>query len=158
VSIGYVSTDWRSAIAKELSVKTYIVAYLATLIIFVAIDFIWLSSMADRLYRPVLGDMLASGFRLAPAIAFYLVYALGLTALAVRPGLIVGSPQTAVVYGAVLGFTAYATYDLTNQATLRNWSTMLTVADLLWGTVLSGVSAGCGQWIAERLLGPVGHS
>jgi uncharacterized membrane protein len=139
-------------------VKTYVVAYLTTLIVFVAIDFIWLSSMADRLYRPLLGDMLASGFRLAPAIAFYLIYALGLTALAVRPGLLAGSPQMAVVCGAMLGFTAYATYDLTNQATLRNWSTILTIADLLWGTALSGVAAGIGQWVTERLLGPIGHS
>ncbi|OJY78505.1 MULTISPECIES: DUF2177 family protein [unclassified Rhizobium] len=138
--------------------KTYVVAYLTTLIVFVAIDFIWLSSMADRLYRPLLGDMLASGFRLAPAIAFYLIYALGLTALAVRPGLLAGSPQMAVVCGAMLGFTAYATYDLTNQATLRNWSTILTIADLLWGTALSGVAAGIGQWVTERLLGPIGHS
>ncbi|TXI12500.1 MAG: DUF2177 family protein [Rhizobium sp.] len=136
--------------------KTYIVAYFATLIVFVAIDFIWLSTMADRLYRPVLGDTLASGFRPAPAIAFYLIYSLGLTALAVRPGLIAGSPQTAIICGAMLGFTAYATYDLTNQATLRNWSTLLTIADLLWGTVLTGLAAGCGQWITERLLGPVG--
>ena len=138
--------------------KTYVVAYLTTLIVFVAIDFIWLSSMADRLYRPLLGDMLASGFRLAPAIAFYLISALGLTALAVRPGLLAGSPQMAVVCGAMLGFTAYATYDLTNQATLRNWSTILTIADLLWGTALSGVAAGIGQWVTERLLGPIGHS
>ena len=138
--------------------KTYVVAYLTTLIVFVAIDFIWLSSMAERLYRPLLGDMLASGFRLAPAIAFYLIYALGLTALAVRPGLLAGSPQMAVVCGAMLGFTAYATYDLTNQATLRNWSTILTIADLLWGTALSGVAAGIGQWVTERLLGPIGHS
>ncbi|MFK0166636.1 DUF2177 family protein [Rhizobium sp. NPDC090279] len=138
--------------------KTHVVAYLTTLIVFVAIDFIWLSSMADRLYRPLLGDMLASGFRLAPAIAFYLIYALGLTALAVRPGLIAGSTQTAIVCGAMLGFTAYATYDLTNQATLRNWSTVLTIADLLWGTFLSGIAAGSGQWITERLLGPVGPS
>jgi len=58
----------------------------------------------------------------------------------------------------MLGFTAYATYDLTNQATLRNWSTILTIADLLWGTALSGVAAGIGQWVTERLLGPIGHS
>ncbi len=137
--------------------KPYIIAYFATLVVFVAIDFIWLSSMADRLYRPVLADMLASGFRLAPAVAFYLIYALGLTVLAVRPGLMAGSPQTAIVYGALLGLTAYATYDLTNQATLKNWSTVLTLADLVWGTALSGFAAGSGQWITERLLGPIGH-
>lgn len=72
----------------ENVVKTYVVAYVVTLVVFVAIDFIWLNSMTDRLYRPVMADMLAADFRLAPAIAFYLIYAFGLTVLAVRPGLI----------------------------------------------------------------------
>jgi len=138
-------------------VKTYIVAYLSTLIVFVAIDFIWLSSMADRLYRPMLGDLLAPNFQLAPAVAFYLIYAAGLTFLAVRPGLVLGSLSTAILYGAALGFTAYATYDLTNQSTLRNWSTTLTIADLIWGTFLSAVAAGAGQWVTERIIGSTGH-
>lgn len=137
--------------------KTYIVAYLSTLIVFVAIDFIWLSSMADRLYRPMLGDLLAPNFQLAPAVAFYLIYAAGLTFLAVRPGLVLGSLSTAILYGAALGFTAYATYDLTNQSTLRNWSTTLTIADLIWGTFLSAVAAGAGQWVTERIIGSTGH-
>ncbi|OCJ04030.1 hypothetical protein A6U86_30700 [Rhizobium sp. AC27/96] len=136
--------------------KTHIVAYLSTLIVFVAIDFIWLSSMADRLYRPLLGDLLAPSFQLAPAVAFYLIYAAALTFLAVRPGLTSGSLGTAVLYGAVFGFAAYATYDLTNQSTLRNWSTTLTIADLLWGTVLSAVAAGSGQWLTEHLVGSAG--
>lgn len=137
--------------------KTYVVAYLATLIIFVAIDFVWLSSMYDRLYRPMLGDLLAPSFQLAPAVAFYLLYAAGLTFLAVRPGLVLGSFNTAVLYGAILGFTAYATYDLTNQSTLRNWPAIVTIADLLWGTFLSSMAAGSGQWVAERLVGSIGR-
>lgn len=135
--------------------KTHAIAYLATLIVFVAVDFVWLSTTADRLYRPVLGDMLAPQFSLAPAIAFYLIYAAGLTFLAVRRGLISGSIVTALVNGAVVGFTAYATYDLTNQSTLQNWSTLLTVADLIWGTVLSAIAAGASFWITRRMTG--GH-
>ena len=141
----------------ENVVKTYVVAYVVTLVVFVAIDFIWLSSMTDRLYRPVMAELLAADFRLAPAVAFYLIYAFGLTVLAVRPGLIGESTQPAIVCGAILGFTAYATYDLTNQATLKNWSTVLTLADLFWGTVLSSLAAGCGQWITARLLGSFTH-
>ncbi|WP_168598902.1 DUF2177 family protein [Rhizobium sp. SG570] len=137
--------------------KTYVVAYLVTFVVFVAIDFIWLSSMTDRLYRPVMAEMLAADFRLVPAVAFYLIYAFGLTVLAVRPGLIGESARTAIVCGAMLGFTAYATYDLTNQATLKSWSIVLTLADLFWGTVLSGLAAGCGQWITARLLGSFPH-
>ncbi len=131
--------------------RTYSIAYLATLIVFVAIDFVWLDTMASRLYRPVMGDLLAMDFRLGPVIAFYPLYAAGLTFLAVRAGLASGSLATATLYGAVLGFTAYATYDLTNQATLRNWSTMLTIADLIWGTFLSAVAAGSGFWVTQRL-------
>jgi uncharacterized membrane protein len=132
--------------------RRYVVAYFVTLVVFVAIDFVWLSSMTDRLYRPTMGDMLAPSFSLVPAVAFYLVYIAGLTFLAVRPGLRSGSVLTAMLHGAVLGFTAYATYDLTNQATLRNWSTTLTVADLGWGTVLSAVASGAGTWIIERFF------
>jgi uncharacterized membrane protein len=142
---------------KEPAMKTYVLAYLVTLIVFVAIDFVWLSNMADRLYRPMLGDLLAPGFQLAPAIAFYLLYTAGLTFLAVRPGLASASLATAMIHGAVLGFTAYATYDLTNQSTLRNWPAIVTIADLIWGTVLSGIAAGSGQWVTERLTGSAGH-
>ncbi|RUL99327.1 DUF2177 family protein [Rhizobium chutanense] len=134
--------------------KTYVTAYFTTLIVFVAIDFVWLSSMADRLYRPTLGDMLAPQFRLAPAVAFYLIYAAGLTFLAVRTGIISGSVVTALTYGGAVGFMAYATYDLTNQSTLKNWSTGLTMADLIWGTVLSAIASGAGFWITQRVVGP----
>ncbi|KQU06026.1 DUF2177 family protein [Rhizobium sp. Leaf453] len=135
--------------------KMYMTAYATTLIVFVVIDFVWLSIMADRLYRPTLGDMLAQQFRLAPAVVFYLIYAAGLTFLAVRTGLLSGSMTTAVIYGAVAGFMAYATYDLTNQSTLKNWSAILTVADVLWGTVLSAIASGAGFWVAQRMFGHV---
>ncbi|MET0171468.1 MAG: DUF2177 family protein [Agrobacterium vaccinii] len=131
--------------------KKYVVAYVATLIVFVAVDFVWLSSMASVLYRPVLGDMLAPEFRPVPAVVFYLFYVAGLTFLAVRPGLSAGKLGTSLVNGAVVGFTAYATYDLTNQATLVNWSTTLTVADLIWGSFVSAVSACAGHWITSKV-------
>jgi uncharacterized membrane protein len=130
--------------------KLYLIAYVVTLVAFVAIDFIWLSSMANTLYKPTLGDMLAPSFRPVPAVLFYLVYVTGLTFFAVRPALASGSLGTAFLYGAAFGFVAYATYDLTNQATLKNWSTTLTVADLVWGTLLSAVAAGVGQWVTSR--------
>ncbi|AYD04678.1 DUF2177 family protein [Neorhizobium sp. NCHU2750] len=133
--------------------KRYLVAYLVTLIAMVLIDAVWLSSMADRLYRPVVGDMLAPEFRLAPAIAFYLIYPAGLVCLAIRPAFRDGALKAAVLSGAALGFVAYATYDLTNQATLIRWSTTLTIADLCWGTFLSAIASCAGYWAAERLSG-----
>ena len=135
--------------------KTYVAAYLFTLVAFLVIDFIWLSTMASRLYRPAIGDLLAENFRLAPAVVFYLIYAAGLTFLAVRPAFQTGDWTTALLYGAVVGFMAYATYDLTNQATLKSWSTTLTVADLLWGTFVSAAAATIGYLITVRLVGPL---
>lgn len=135
--------------------KTYIAAYLFTLVAFLVIDFIWLSTMASRLYRPAIGDLLAENFRLAPAVVFYLIYAAGLTFLAVRPAFQTGEWTTALLYGAVVGFMAYATYDLTNQATLKSWSTTLTVADLLWGTFVSAAAATIGYFLTVRLVGPL---
>lgn len=137
--------------------KKRAVAYISTLIVFVAIDFVWLSIMASVLYRPALGDMLATDFRLAPAILFYLMYAAGLTFFAVRPGLVTAKFGTSFLYGGLLGFMAYGTYDLTNQATLANWSTTLTIADLIWGSTLSAVSACAGHWITEKLNGRMTH-
>lgn len=133
---------------KEVGLRRYLVAYGVTLVTFVAIDSVWLGIMASRLYQPVMGDMLIADFRLAPAVAFYLLYIAGLMFLAVRPGLEKGSPRWAALHGAVLGFTAYATYDLTNQATLKNWSTALTLADIIWGTILSATAASVGCWVA----------
>jgi uncharacterized membrane protein len=133
--------------------KLHLIAYAVTLVAFVAIDFVWLSTMANLLYKPTLGDMLAPQFRPVPAVLFYLVYVAGLVFFAVRPGLQADSLTTAMVYGAVFGFVAYATYDLTNQATLKNWSTVLTIADLVWGTVLSAVAAGISQWITGKFSG-----
>jgi uncharacterized membrane protein len=111
--------------------------------------------MASRLYRPAIGDLLAENFRLAPAVVFYLIYAAGLTFLAVRPAFQTGEWTTALLYGAVVGFMAYATYDLTNQATLKSWSTTLTVADLLWGTFVSAAAATIGYFLTVRLVGPL---
>lgn len=121
--------------------KSVATSYFATLIAFVGIDFVWLSFAAERLYRPILKDILVDGFRVPAAVAFYLVYAAGLAALAVRPALAAESPRLALLNGAIFGFCAYATYDLTNEATLRNWTTSLTLADLAWGTLLSASAA-----------------
>jgi len=132
--------------------KVNLVAFASTFVIFVVIDFIWLRSMADMLYRPTLGDMLAPEFRLAPAVLFYLIFVAALTFFAVLPSLEPGKGlTTALLHGAIFGLAAYATYDLTNQATLKNWSTLLTVADLAWGTLLSAIAAGGGHLLTRAV-------
>jgi uncharacterized membrane protein len=129
-------------------------AYVFALIAFVAIDFVWLSTMASVLYKPALGDMLAPAFRPVPAVLFYLVYAAGLTYFAVRPGLDGARRNVAAAFvqGAAFGFVAYATYDLTNQATLKNWSTILTLADLAWGSFVSAAAASISRGLTNRLF------
>jgi uncharacterized membrane protein len=129
--------------------KTYGIAYVATGLVFLAIDAIWLTVAAQRLYRPLMGDMLVDGFRLAPAVLFYLVYIVGIVVFAILPALASDRWTTATSFGAFLGLFAYATYDLTNQTTLKNWPVMVTVADLCWGTFLTAVAATAGFLITR---------
>ena len=131
--------------------KTYGIAYIATAFVFLAIDAVWLTIAAQRLYRPLMGDMLLEGFRLAPAALFYLIYIAGIVVFAIVPALASDRWTTATSYGAFLGLFAYATYDLTNQATLKNWPVMVTVADLCWGTFLTAVAATAGFLITRAL-------
>jgi len=126
-------------------------SYLATAFAFVAIDMVWLSLMAERLYRPVLGDILKPRPELGPAVVFYLIYTIGLFVFVVWPAQQAETPLRALLFGALFGCVTYATYDLTNQATLRNWSTALSIADIGWGTVLAAISALIGYLVAQRL-------
>lgn len=123
-----------------------IASYIFTGLAFAVIDSFWLRTMYTRLYQPEIGDLLG-GLRLGPAIAFYLIYIAGILWFAVGPALETGRWQTALVQGAVLGFLCYATYDLTNFATLKVWSLKVTLLDILWGTVLTGGAALAG-WAA----------
>jgi uncharacterized membrane protein len=130
---------------------TYIIAFAATLIVFAGIDLIWLGAIAKGFYRAQLGNLMASKIGLLPAIVFYMIFAAGLVHFAVRPALVSGAWTDAATAGALLGFVAYATYDLTNLATLRDWPPLLTVVDLAWGTMLSAASATGGYWITRAL-------
>jgi len=122
----------------------YPVAYAATLLSFLALDALWLSSMAPRLYLPAIGHLMRAGFAWEPAGAFYLLYILGLVVFGVAPGLARGRASIAAGRCALFGLIAYATYDLTNQATLRDWPWVVTLADLAWGTVASAVAGAVG--------------
>lgn len=139
--------------ARALGPGAAAAAYIVTLVVFVGIDFIWLTSTSETLYKPALKDILLDGFRPAPAILFYFVYILGLVWFAVRPGFSSGRLAASVGNGALFGFVAYGTYDLTNQATLKVWSTTLTVVDMCWGSILSAVAATA----AAAIIGVVFH-
>ena len=129
--------------------RNWIFAYLGAAVTMLVLDAAWLSFAAKRLYRPLLGDILADGFRLAPAALFYFLYVAGVVALAATPGLAAGKWTVALARGLTLGLIAYGTYDLTNQATLRQWSAVVTLADMCWGIVLTGAAA-TGAYYAAR--------
>lgn len=131
---------------------TYVAAYFAALLLFFLADMVWLGTMVSRLYRPALGDLLLSGVNMPPAIVFYLLYPVGLVIFAIAPALKSGNIAPAMYLGALFGFFTYGTYDLTNQATLRNWSTTLTIADMAWGSVLGGVSAIWATWVVTKIF------
>ena len=130
----------------------YAVGYLATGIAFALIDSIWLRTMYTRLYQPELGPLLGP-LKLGPAVVFYLLYIAGMMWFAVAPALANGRWQTALIQGAVLGCLCYATYDLTNQATLKMWSTKVTLFDIAWGTILTGSASLTGWWATTALFG-----
>lgn len=118
----------------------YVLQYVCALLLFVVVDLVWLGAVAKSYYHRELGDLIADKFNLWAAAAFYLIYPMGVVAFAVAPSAS-GTWVTAVTAGAFLGFFAYATYDLTNLATLRNWPLTLTLVDMAWGTFLTAVVA-----------------
>lgn len=120
--------------------------------VFFALDFAWLSTATERLYRPYLGDLLSDRPNLGVAAAFYLAFVVGIVALVVLPALRDGSLLGAVWRGALFGFLAYATYDLTNLATVRDWPWQISLIDMAWGTSLNTVVAVAG-FVAGRWLG-----
>lgn len=130
----------------------YAAAYAAALLVFFLADMVWLGTMVNRLYRPILGDLLLSEVNLPPAIIFYLLYPVGLTIFAIMPAVKSGNITTALFLGALFGLFTYGTYDLTNHSTLRNWSAALTIADMAWGSVLSGISAVWAAWVVTKLF------
>ena len=117
------------------------VAYLATLVVFAIVDTAWLAVVARGFYRAELGDLLAPEVKLWAAVLFYLVYSAGIVVFAVLPAIRTESLVTALVMGALFGFFAYATYDLTNLATLRDWPLRMSVVDIAWGTFITGMTA-----------------
>ena len=129
---------------------TWIVAFIAAALAFGALDAMWLGWAGPNFYRPRLGDLLADNFRMAPALIFYTAYVAAIVWFAVRPGLASGL-GAAALNGALLGAICYATYDLTNQATLRQWSTTVTVADIVWGAFATSIAATVATFAASKL-------
>lgn len=129
------------------------VTYLTVLVVFTAIDFLWLGLIALDFYKKEIGSLMLARPRLEVAAVFYILCAAGITILAVQPALDAGAWHKAVLFGAVFGLCAYGTYDLTNLATLQRWPFRLAVIDMAWGTFLTSLAALAG-YLAGRMSGP----
>ena len=137
----------------------YLASYAATASALLVIDMIWLGVIARPMYRAGIGHLMAESPHLGAAGAFYLMYPIGLMVFAVLPTASALAPfvgatspwASAVVAGALFGLFAYATYDLTNLATLKNWPLQLSLIDIAWGMFASALATAAGRWALDRL-------
>lgn len=125
--------------------------YLGTALTFFIIDMIWLGLIAKNLYRDNLKPLLAEDFNRIAAFSFYALFIVGILIFAVLPALKDGNFSKALIFGALFGFFTYATYDLTNLSTLKNWPLNLTFIDIAWGTFLTAAVASAGYFIGRLL-------
>ncbi len=130
----------------------YIKLYLATLVAFFAMDMLWLGLVASDFYKKNLGFLMAPEVNWAAALVFYLLFILGILVFVIVPGLTENALPMMLVKAAFFGLVTYATYDLTNLATVKNWPLVVTLVDLLWGmfltTVVSLAGFFAGKWMA----------
>jgi uncharacterized membrane protein len=131
----------------------YLKLYLVSLVAFFAIDMVWLGLVARAFYQQYLGFLMAPSINWAAAILFYLLFIAGILFFVVVPGLASNSLQATLLRAALFGLITYATYDLTNLATVKDWPILVTVVDMIWGTILS-VSVSCvgfmgGKWLSQ---------
>ncbi len=128
--------------------KTYVIGFFVTLLTTLALDAIWLTTMMKTFYSKHLGHIFADKPSLAPALLFYVLYAIGLLYFVVFPLMQANASYGKIfLTGAFLGLIAYGTYDLTNQATVKNWPVIVTFVDLVWGSFLTGTVATVTVWL-----------
>jgi len=131
----------------------YIALALIALPITFIIDIVWIGLVANRFYKQEMGDMFADPINWVPAVLFYIIYMAGLAFFVIEPALVKHSLMYAVLAGAFFGLVAYATYDLTGLAVIRNWSVLLTVVDMAWGMFLTASVSGLTYLVATSFLG-----
>jgi len=125
--------------------------YLITLPVFFAIDMIWLGLVAKNFYAKQIGFLMKTNVNWPAAIIFYLLFIVGLVVFIITPALRQQSWQSALFFGALFGLISYATYDLTNLATINNWPLLVTIIDLIWGSVLAGSVSLISYLIATKI-------
>jgi uncharacterized membrane protein len=130
-----------------------IVAYIAAALVFVAVDFVWLAFIAQKLYQREIGPLLLEKPLMSAAVPFYLLYLVGAVWFGTRPGLEAGNWTVALLNGALFGLIAYATYDMTNMATLKGFSWTVVAADLAWGIFVTATISTAGYFAAGFVKG-----
>lgn len=128
----------------------YLSAFLATVVVMIALDLLWLGLIAKPLYQQGLGHLMAERPNLVAAAAFYVLYGLGLMFFAVVPNAADPGWLKTAAAAAMFGLVAYATYDLSNLATLKDWPIGLSLIDMAWGATLSAVAATAGRYAWDR--------
>jgi uncharacterized membrane protein len=132
-----------------MSITKLIISYVLTFIVFFIVDMAWLGFIAKDLYRKYLGSFLSEQVNWVAAIVFYLLFIVGVFIFAILPAVEKNSLASAVTLGALFGFFTYATYDLTNLATLKNWPLNIVVIDIIWGSVLTAIVSTAGFYIVK---------
>lgn len=131
--------------------KTFLKNYLLTFIPFVALDALWLGLIAPQFYRAQIGHLMAEQVNWPAAALFYTLYIAGMVFFVSGPAIRSGDLRQALVRGALFGLITYATYDLTNQATLRDWPLLVTIVDMIWGTTLGALTALGATWLGRKI-------
>jgi len=129
-------------------IKTYLIA----IVVFFAIDIVWLAVIAKDLYRAEIGFIMSSSPNWWAALIFYLIFIFGLVYFVIQPGIESQTLLKTIMVGALFGFVTYATYDLTNLATLENWPLKITIIDLVWGASLGGSVSGITYFLVTTFL------
>ena len=134
-----------------MSFPKLILSYLLTAVVFFAIDMVWLGVIAKDLYRKYLGGFLSDTVNWKAAIIFYMIFIVGIFIFAIMPAIEKNNLGKAILLGALFGFFTYATYDLTNLATLKNWPLTIVFIDMAWGALLTALVSTAGFYIVKWL-------
>lgn len=132
-----------------MNIKSILISYLLTFVVFLMVDMLWLGIIAKNLYQKYLADFLSDKVNWTAAFVFYFIYVAGISIFAIYPAVNKGSVFNAILMGALFGIFTYATYDLTNLATLKGWPLPIVFIDIIWGAVLSAIVSFSGYYIVK---------
>lgn len=132
-----------------MNIKSVVISYLLTFVVFLTVDMLWLGIIAKNLYQKYLSDFLSDKVNWTAAFIFYFLYVAGISIFVIYPAVNKGSVFNAILMGALFGIFTYATYDLTNLATLKGWPLPIVFIDIIWGAALSAIVSFSGFYIVK---------